>query len=137
MRWRVGFRRTYRAAAISKGQSCHMPQVCAAFHMQGCLHDPHMDKVSPVAASPDLPLHAEQSQPMLLASVIIVCWIACSVSEGELAMQVLASVPDLDIVAYLPLFLSSLMECLTDPLSEVRSKAAKVLQVSIPPSRPL
>ena len=48
-------------------------------------------------------------------------------------MQVLASVPDLDIVAYLPLFLSSLMECLTDPLSEVRSKAAKVLQVAQPP----
>ena len=49
-------------------------------------------------------------------------------------MQVLASVPDLDIVAYLPLFLSSLMDCLTDPLMEVRSKAAKVLQVSSPPS---
>ena len=47
-------------------------------------------------------------------------------------MQVLASVPDLDIVAYLPLFLSSLMDCLTDPLMEVRSKAAKVLQVSSP-----
>ncbi|CAL5227221.1 g10142 [Coccomyxa viridis] len=43
-------------------------------------------------------------------------------------MGVLASVPDLDIVAYLPLFLSSLMDCLTDPLSDVRSKAAKVLQ---------
>ena len=49
-------------------------------------------------------------------------------------MQVLASVPDLDIVAYLPLFLSSLMDCLTDPLMEVRSKAAKVLQVSSPQS---
>lgn len=44
-------------------------------------------------------------------------------------VQVLASVPDLDIVAYLPLFLGSLMECLTDPLVEVRSKATKVLQV--------
>ena len=52
-------------------------------------------------------------------------------AEGHsVLMQVLASVPDLDIVAYLPLFLSSLMECLTDPLIEVRSKAAKVLQVS-------
>lgn len=51
-------------------------------------------------------------------------------AEGHsVLMQVLASVPDLDIVAYLPLFLSSLMECLTDPLIEVRSKAAKVLQV--------
>ena len=49
-------------------------------------------------------------------------------------MQVLASVPDLDIVAYLPLFLSSLMECLTDPLNEVRSKAAKVLQVAMLPA---
>ena len=49
-------------------------------------------------------------------------------------MQVLASVPDLDIVAYLPLLLSSLMDCLTDPLSEVRSKAAKVLQVPPPSS---
>ncbi len=48
-------------------------------------------------------------------------------------MQVLASVPDLDIVAYLPLFLSSLMDCLTDPLSDVRSKAAKVLQVAVVP----
>jgi len=47
----------------------------------------------------------------------------------QVLAQVLASVPDLDIVAYLPLFLSSLMECLTDPLIEVRSKAAKVLQV--------
>ena len=45
-------------------------------------------------------------------------------------MQVLASGPDLDIVAYLPLFLGSLIDCLTDPLMEVRSKAAKVLQVS-------
>ena len=51
-------------------------------------------------------------------------------AEGcSVLMQVLASVPDLDIVAYLPLLLSSLMECLTDPLIEVRSKAAKVLQV--------
>ena len=69
------------------------------------------------------------------------CWPASSLCAGLHALllmgnvvQVLASVPDLDIVAYLPLFLSSLMECLTDPLSEVRSKAAKVLQVSIPPS---
>ena len=44
-------------------------------------------------------------------------------------MQVLASVPDLDMLAYLPLFLNSLLDCLCDPFGEVRAQATKVLQV--------
>ena len=44
-------------------------------------------------------------------------------------MQVLASVPDLDMLAHLPLFLGSLLDCLCDPFGEVRAQATKVLQV--------
>jgi vacuole morphology and inheritance protein 14 len=47
-------------------------------------------------------------------------------------MQVLASVPDLDMLAYLPLFLSSLLDCLCDPFTEVRAQATKVLQARPP-----
>ncbi|CAL8466856.1 g6392 [Coccomyxa elongata] len=43
-------------------------------------------------------------------------------------MQVLASVPDLDMLAHLPLFLGSLLDCLCDPFGEVRAQATKVLQ---------
>jgi hypothetical protein len=41
---------------------------------------------------------------------------------------VLASVPDLDMLAHLPRFLERLLDCLRDPLGEVRVQAAKVLQ---------
>ena len=44
------------------------------------------------------------------------------------AAQVLASVPDLDMLAHLPRFLERLLDCLRDPLGEVRAQAAKVLQ---------
>ena len=37
--------------------------------------------------------------------------------------------PDLDMLAYLPLFLNSLLDCLCDPFGEVRAQATKVLQV--------
>lgn len=40
----------------------------------------------------------------------------------------LASVPDLDMLAHLPRFLERLLDCLRDPLGEVRVQAAKVLQ---------
>ncbi|KAK9844103.1 hypothetical protein WJX81_004529 [Elliptochloris bilobata] len=43
-------------------------------------------------------------------------------------MQVLASVPDLDMLAHLPRFLERMLDCLRDPMCEVRVQAAKVLQ---------
>ncbi len=36
--------------------------------------------------------------------------------------------PDLDMLAHLPRFLERLLDCLRDPLGEVRVQAAKVLQ---------
>ncbi len=53
------------------------------------------------------------------------CEAACACPRA----QVLASVPDLDMVSYLPLFLDSLLDCLCDPFGEVRAQATKVLQV--------
>ena len=43
--------------------------------------------------------------------------------------QVLAGVPDLDLLAVLPQFLGRLLDCLTDPWMEVRTQATKVLRV--------
>ena len=49
-------------------------------------------------------------------------------ARSTVAAQVLASVPDLDMLAHLPRFLERLLDCLRDPLGEVRVQAAKVLQ---------
>ena len=46
--------------------------------------------------------------------------------------------PDLDMLAYLPLFLNSLLDCLCDPFGEVRAQATKVLQVgTLSPNLPI
>ena len=42
----------------------------------------------------------------------------------------LASVPDIDMLAYLPHLLGGLMALLADPAQEIRQSVGKVLQVS-------
>ena len=45
-------------------------------------------------------------------------------------ISVLASVPDIDMLAYLPHLLGGLMALLADPAQEIRQSVGKVLQVS-------
>ena len=44
-------------------------------------------------------------------------------------ISVLASVPDIDMLAYLPHLLGGLMALLADPAQEIRQSVGKVLQV--------
>ncbi len=51
-------------------------------------------------------------------------------------ISVLASVPDIDMLAYLPHLLGGLMALLADPAQEIRQSAGKVLQVTSVPAIP-